>query len=266
MRLQADWLEQALSVDVITAEPDRFLPYGEDARWSDRKHERVLADEIRYDTDTTIIPTRDRRRDQVTVYHYERTPPDLLGAGEQVRELAARQEVSPGRVVWLQRTAPPSVVACAEVLLLNTARTPPVAAATVDIFDDCPSAVRATFSAFARQTGAGLVQLASRWAGRELAGPVLVAVTNARVVGAIGPLQTWPDPTGRRQLLPPNLAVLPTHRRRGHGRALWRAAQRWSHTRGAVYHIFQAVPGSPAADLYHREGATTLGFICAATT
>ncbi|MGH3687981.1 MAG: GNAT family N-acetyltransferase [Pseudonocardiaceae bacterium] len=55
-------------------------------------------------------------------------------------------------------------------------------------------------------------------------GPVLVRVEDRQVVGAIGPMGTLLDAAGMRMLLPQYFAVHPRYRRRGHGRALWRAA------------------------------------------
>ncbi|MFF2385644.1 GNAT family N-acetyltransferase [Streptomyces sp. NPDC058108] len=55
-------------------------------------------------------------------------------------------------------------------------------------------------------------------------GPVLTVLHEGQVAGAIGPMETMPDAAGTVRLLPQYFGVLPQHRGRGYGRALWRAA------------------------------------------
>lgn len=284
MRLRPDWLSNALTVayvptlgpvhpraatpavfhDVFTAQPGRFLPYDKAARWSNRKDETVLVNQIQHTAAQTIIPTVTLRRGQVTAYHYAAAPPDPRGAQDHIRKLAADCGVSAGRIVWFQHARPPAAVRCVRVMLADTTRPDPRPTPHVDVLDDCPPAVRATFAAFAARTGDGLAHLARCLAAGMVTGPVLVAVDGDVVVGAIGPLHTWPGPDGRRQLLPQYFTVLPDHRRAGHGRALWRAAQHWGHTHHAAYQVLQVVPDSPAETLYCGEGVHALGYVCTA--
>ncbi|WP_318552124.1 GNAT family N-acetyltransferase [Kitasatospora fiedleri] len=92
-------------------------------------------------------------------------------------------------------------------------------------------------------------------------GPVLVAVAGSRVIGAIGPMETLPDPVGRTRLLPQYFGVLPDHRGHGHGRALWRAAMHWGHTHSADYQLLQTEIGGPSDTLCRSEGLTDLGLV-----
>jgi GNAT superfamily N-acetyltransferase len=83
-----------------------------------------------------------------------------------------------------------------------------------------------------------------------------------RVVGAIGPLGTLLDVAGTRMQLPRYFAVHPRYQRKGHGRALWRAAMAWGSEHGAQYQVLQAGSGSAAERLYIAECLSTLGFVC----
>jgi GNAT superfamily N-acetyltransferase len=75
-------------------------------------------------------------------------------------------------------------------------------------------------------------------------------------------MSTLLDSTGTRMQPPQYFAVHPNYRRRGHGRALWRAAMAWGADNGAQYKVLQAAAGSASERLYMSEGMFTLGFVC----
>ncbi|MFE3410514.1 GNAT family N-acetyltransferase [Streptomyces mirabilis] len=54
-------------------------------------------------------------------------------------------------------------------------------------------------------------------------GLVLTVLHGGRMADAIGPMETMPDANGMVRLLPQYFGVLPQHRGRGYGQALWRA-------------------------------------------
>jgi len=281
--LRADWLTCAVTVPyvptlgpvhpdaptvdlfeaVLDLEPGRFLPYDKDQRWTDRKDETVLVEHTEHTAEKTTVTTlAGRRGGRVTVYHYAQTPPDLLPACENAAKLAAEYGVDASRVVWFQHTPPTPGVTYARALLAPTGEPGTDPDRPVLALDNCPPGVRESFLDFSALAGDGMAHLGRCWAEDRISGPVLVAVNGERVVGAIGPIQTYPGPTGAPQLLPQYLAVLPGHRCGGHGRALWRAAQRWGHAAGAAYQLLQVAPGSAADELYHGEGAHPLGLVC----
>ena len=127
--------------------------------------------------------------------------------------------------------------------------------------EDCD--VADTFPAFIEQLGAdGFAFLYQRIKTGLSDGPILVAVEDRHIVGAIGPLGILLDATGTRTQPPQYFAVHPDYRHRGHGRALWRAAIAWGAENGAEYKVLQAASGSAAELLYISEGMSTLGFVC----
>lgn len=282
MRLRADWLANALTVPyvptlgpvhpdtatvelfeaVFTIPPGRFLPYDKDQRWFTHKDETVLTEHIHHGAEQTIIATLGRRgAGRVTIYHYARHEPDVLTVRETAQKLVAEYGVDTGRVVWFQHTTHPDAM-CSRALLADTttAGTAPDGR-VLDLRNGTP-ANAASFAEFAPMAGDGMAYLGRLWAEGNVKDPILVAVAGRHVVGAIGPMQIYPVPAGKRQLLPQYFAVLPEHRRAGHGRALWRAAQQWGRANGASYQVLQAVPGSPADHLYHSESVHPLGVVC----
>ncbi|MCM2416747.1 GNAT family N-acetyltransferase [Streptomyces sp. RKAG293] len=90
--------------------------------------------------------------------------------------------------------------------------------------------MRATFTAFAAKlAGEGFAFLHSRI---HSVGPVLTAVRDGLVVGAIGPMETMPAPISKARM-PQHFGILPEYRGLGLGRLLWRAAMHWGSADGA---------------------------------
>jgi len=248
-------LEGILSV----AGTGEFLSYDKDRRWGDRKDEQVIVDAIQQDGNRTLIPTiNGRGLLRVHLYGDRGHRPE---AEELAAKLAAAHDAGMVRIVFFQLTADP-VAACTRVQL-RTFATPAPAADGIEALSDRPEAVRATFGAFAEKlAGEGFAFLHSRI---DSVGPVLTAVRDGLVVGAIGPMETMPDPIGRARLLPQYFGVLPEYRGLGLGRRLWRAAMHWGRQNRADYQLLQTAAGGASDRLCQAEGLTDLGFVCTTT-
>lgn len=159
--------------------------------------------------------------------------------------------------------APGSAVAATRIQLHAFADHPtPASSLPVTAFDALPTPVAATFADFAEaMADDGFAFLHQRMLTDD-PGPVLTVVADHRVVGAIGPMVILADPTGRPRLLPQYFGVLPTHRSRGFGRALWQAAMVWGAAHGADYQILNTVVDGPSDRLCRTEGLTDLGIVC----
>ncbi|GHE83410.1 hypothetical protein GCM10017786_13130 [Amycolatopsis deserti] len=128
--------------------------------------------------------------------------------------------------------------------------------------DDCGPEVAATFAEFATaMADHGFGFLRQRRDAGYRDGPILVTQAGRRVVGAIGPLTIMPDRSGREMSLPQYFGVLPEHRGHGHGRALWRAVERWSVHHRAHYQLLQARAGGASDRLFQSEGLRPLGYV-----
>lgn len=288
MRFERDWLRGVLSVPYVPTlgpvHPDALSPklfddvaaashtgqvlrFDEQRRWSQRKDHTVLVEEIVHQPGRTIIPTVSRRGGRtVKTYYYGSEPPDLPALRAVTTRCRVAHGAQSGQVIWFDPTAPArEATACTRVLLKSFRENPQPRqpSGQVTVLDKCPLRVRATFADFAdAMRGIGFGFLHQRWRTHQVDGPFLVAVIEHHIVGAIGPLRTLPDQRGHRMMLPQYFGVLPAHRGRGHGRALWRAATAWAEHHRADYQLLQAKTGHASEGLFLSEGLTCLGFAC----
>lgn len=249
---------QLFNAIVDVANTSRFLSYDKDRRWSAKKDERVIVDGIVHEPGLTMIPTFTRGRGLVKIHHYGDSPPQLSELAQWTRTRWATFSLAAGRVIWFQHVPEGARTR----LLLKTFGDQDKRDRSEAIqLTDC--AVADTFHAFAEELGTdGFAFLYQRIKTRLPDGPILVRVEDRRIVGAVGPLGTLLDSTGTRMQPPQYFAVHPHYRRRGHGRALWRAAMAWGADNGAKYKVLQAAAGSASEVLYMSEGLVTLGFVC----
>ncbi len=291
MRFRPDWLRRVLHVPYVPTlgpvHPDAVcaevfdevvaasatglsLPFDKDRRWSAHKNETVLADEIIHEPGATVIPTWSRRRHgTIKTYFYSDTAPEPAVLRAATRRWCDIYGAHTGRVIWFHPENPGTTSTMTTRILLKVfgdQPRPAVPMGTTRIvdLDTCPSAVRDTFADFAGHlVDAGFGFLHRRWKTTEMDGPILLAVVDHRVIGAIGPLCTMADRQGVAVTLPQYFGVLPGYRRHGHGRALWRHAAEWSEHHHAAYQLLQAPAGQPSERLFCSEGLTTLGFATA---
>lgn len=288
MRFQRDWLRRVLSVpyvptlgpvhpdalcpelfdDIVAASrTGRFLPFDKDRRWSHRKDHAVLVKEIVHQPNRTIIPTLSRRAGgMVKTYYYGTAAPDQPSLLAATRQWCMVYGARAGRVIWFDPATPAAAsTSCTRLLLkvFGDDQQPHRPPCPIQVLDTCPVAVRATFTDFAQHLHAdGFGFLHHRWWDRQVDGPILVAVAEGRIVGAIGPLRTMPDRRGHPVLLPQYFGVHTEHRGRGHGRALWRAVTAWAKRHRAAYQLLQTETGQASERLFLSEGLTSLGFTC----
>jgi len=247
---------------------DRFLAYDKDRRWFDAKAESVLVDDIVHRRHETWFPVLSRRgAGSVTVYVYGIFPDDHLTARQLASELRSTHGAATASVVWFiggEDPSPPraEVTSIQLQAFISEGR---AAVAEVHRLDECADAVEATFVSFVRELAdEGFAFLHSRMAGSGV-GPVLVAVDEHRIVGAIGPMDIMSDSNGEARLLPQYFGVLPGWRGRGYGRALWRAAMQWGQGNGAAYHLLQTEVGGASEHICRTEGSRSLGLVCRMT-
>ncbi|MFI6495583.1 GNAT family N-acetyltransferase [Streptomyces sp. NPDC050564] len=281
MRLKWDWLQPVVAVPYVPTigpvHPDAldlglfadivrvagtgtFLPYDKDQRWSEYKDETVLPDAIEHTSVRTLIPTLTRRgHGTVTVYIYGPVHGD---AADLAAKLAADHATATARVITFRgpNDQPPAGTAVTRVQLREFGQAQSDKEGSVQPVHGLPVPVQATFAAFAqRLTSDGFAFLHHQMQAGTV-GPVLAVTDAGRVVGAIGPMGTMTDSAGAIRLLPQYFGVLPEHRGRGHGRALWRAAMAWGAARGADYQLLQTETGGPSDRLCQSEGLRSLGF------
>jgi len=295
MRLRADWLSRVLSVPYLPilgpTHPGQFtaemftdvfaeilgasrtgtaLPYDKDRRWSPRKTDTVLIEEIVHQPDHTIIPVLSRRGGGTVKTLYYGHGPDLNALRTATHRFSATHGAAEGRVIWFapDNTAHHGTAVRTRILLKEFAAPPEPSkhGQVARELDTCTPGVEATFEVFAHaMADHGFGFLHQRRTGGRLDGPIMVTEHNGAVVGAIGPLTIMPDRSCARMLLPQYFGVLPEHRGTGHGRALWHAAQQWGAHHQADYQLLQATAGGASERLFLSEGLRSLGFTTTAT-
>ena len=212
-------LTNDLFTDILrTAGGRRFLPYDKDLRWSDAKDERVLAEEIAHRQGETLIPTLVARgKGTVKVYTYGVEPDSRVVASDLAQKLCANYGAAKALVVRFLGPEYSTRFATGTRIQLQdfTACSSPPPTRPITAFSDLPTAARQNFSRFAEMMADdGFVFLYGRMQAGTV-GPVLVAVADDRVAGAIGPMEIRPDAIRHPQLLPQYFGVLPEYR--GHG-------------------------------------------------
>lgn len=293
MRLRADWLSRVLSVPYVPilgpVHPDQFtaemftdmfadvlsatrtstaLSFDKDRRWSHRKTDVVLVDEIQHSPDHTIIPVVVRRGGGTVKTYYYGTAPDMDALRAGTRRCRTAYGATHGRVVWFDPAATVDAEHTRLLLKEFTDREPYPhdAADLVRDLDDCAPEVVATFEPFAHaMADHGFGYLLQRRTTGRCDGPILVSQIAGRVTGAIGPLTVMTDRVGARMLLPQYFGVLPDQRGTGRGRALWRAALRWGTRHGADYQLLQTRVGHASDRLFLSEGLRSLGLAATVT-
>ncbi|MEV5879425.1 GNAT family N-acetyltransferase [Streptomyces sp. NPDC052101] len=291
MRLHWDWIHPVLPVPYVPTlgpvHPDAplpalfeavcqvsgtgaFLPYDKDQRWGAVKAEQILTGDIEHAETQTLVPTLTERGAVRTVkVHVFGQQPDSLSAGADLAVKLATVHAARARIVWLLGPEQPETYAqdTGTRVQLKTF-TPGMEEADpgtdVRPWGERDAHSRESFGAFAEEMKAdGFAFLYEQM--RTGVGPVLTITDGARIVGAIGPMDTMADADGRTQLLPQYFGVLTETRGRGYGRALWRAAMHWGREHGAAYQLLQTEVGGASDRLCTAEGLTSLGFVCTRT-
>ncbi|MFC8520139.1 GNAT family N-acetyltransferase [Streptomyces sp. NPDC057257] len=254
--------EDLFSDTLAAAATDRrFLRYDKDIRWSDAKDETVLVDNIVHRPGETLIPTLSQRgAGMVKVHLYGIEPESVATATELAQKLAAAHDAGKARVVRFLGPEVPDGQGTRIQLQDFTASVCPTPNGPVRSFQEWPADVRDTFADFAEVMAADGFAFLYRQMQADAVGPVLTAVVNGRVAGAIGPMEIRPDAIGQAQLMPQYFGVLPDHRGQGLGRQLWRAAMRWGQSNGAAYQLLQTEVGGVSDRLCRSEGLISLGF------
>ncbi|MFD7135941.1 GNAT family N-acetyltransferase [Streptomyces sp. NPDC059894] len=259
-----DPLRDLFEAVVENAGTDRFLPWDKDQRWSDTKTERVMADAIEHDRRLTLIPTLAERAGGVVKVHVYGTAADGLSVGADLaRKLAGVHGARKARIVWFLGPEQPEAYArgVGTRVQLKEFADGPGEAPHVPVVEYKQLDEPERFADFAAPMADDGFALLYAQMGAGAVGPVLTVLQDGQVAGAIGPMETMGDAAGRVRLLPQYFGVLPQHRGRGYGRALWRAAMHWGHQHGAASQLLQTEVGGASDRLCAAEGLVSLGFV-----
>ncbi|MBQ0829527.1 GNAT family N-acetyltransferase [Streptomyces tagetis] len=256
-----DPLHELLEAVVDSAGTGRFLPHDKDRRWAETKAERVLVDAIEHGQAQTFVPTLAERGRGVVKVHVYGAPDSLSAGADLARKLAPAHGAAKARIVWFLGPDQPDAYAQGTRVQLKDFTAGPGDAPGVPVQEYKELPEDAGFQAFAMAMAEdGFAFLYGQMQAGTV-GPVLTVLHDGLVAGAIGPMETMNDARGYARLLPQYFGVLPRHRGRGYGRALWRAAMHWGHQHGAAYQLLQTEVGGASDRLCRAEGLASLGFV-----
>ncbi|OQR63377.1 GNAT family N-acetyltransferase [Streptomyces maremycinicus] len=250
-----------LFADTVTAaSTNRFLHYDKDIRWSSSKTETVLVTDIVHRPGLTLIPTLLQRGTATVKVHVYATQPDSTRvATDLAHELAARHGTAQAKIIRFAGPEVPHARGTRIQLKDFTTHPCPAPEGPVRPLHQWPRHTRASFEELAAELAADGFAFLYRQMRNARVGPVLTAVVNETVAGAIGPMEIRPDAIAVPQLMPQYFGVRKKYRGTGLGKLLWRAAMHWGQTHGAAYQLLQTAVGSPSDNLCRTEGLTALG-------
>jgi hypothetical protein len=260
-------LTEDLFADILTAAStdQRFLRYDKDIRWSERKVESVLTEDIVHRPGETLIPTLSRRgAGMIRVHLYGIESDSVPAASELAQKLAATQGAAKARVIRFLGPEVPKGRGT-RIQLKDFSKAPcPAPEGSVNPLSERPEQERATFADFAdfadEMAADGVTFLYGQMRAGKV-GTVLTVGLDGKVAGATGPMEIRPDAIGTRQLMPQYFGVLPKQRGAGLGRLLWRAAMHGGQAHGAAHRLLQTKVGGPSDRLCRSEGLASLGFV-----
>lgn len=126
----------------------------------------------------------------------------------------------------------------------------------IKFFETLSGKIKKTFSKLGQvDDTAGFVFLWNEYLKKEKKiRPIICALKDNRIVGAIGPLTICIDYFGNKFLQPPFFGVLKAYKRSGFGKKLWLSASDYAAQNGAKYTLVQNTPNSPAGKFYENQG------------
>ncbi|MDQ0578299.1 GNAT family N-acetyltransferase [Streptomyces rishiriensis] len=183
-------LTMDLFADTLTAATTgRFLHYDKDIRWSNSKTETILVADIVHRPGQTLIPTLLQRGTATVKVHVYATQPDSAHvARDWARELAARHGTAQAKTIRFAGPEVPDGRGTRIQLKDFTTHPCPAPGGPVRPFHQWPRHTRASFEDLAAELAADGFAFLHRQMPNARVGPVLTAVVDETVAGAIGPM------------------------------------------------------------------------------
>lgn len=262
-------VEQVLS-DVLSGLADgEFLFYDKNKRWYTSPPERVLVADIVVVPGGIFIPAKNSfRKNTLKIFYYSSRAVDDTDV-EKAREIwEALRRREDFEKCTLYSFLPPAMRGFSVQHNLYLQRisegdllseSPP----EICLFCDLVEETKKTFAFLGQEpemNGFDFLWRENILKNKSLS-PIICLVRNSEIIGAIGPLDVWPDAWGGLQLLPPYFGVKEKFRGKDCGARLWRAALDFAARHGAKYTLVQNVVDSQAARFYEAQGLERVGEI-----
>lgn len=246
------------------AESDKFLSYDKNKRWYKKKPEKILVNHIHVNGNKAIIPTSDKNF--INIFHQSLKPAggsDIQETREMATRIAKKNDV--GNLFIHFNHAPKSQdnFRCFKIFLKKISSEDIIKKNfdNIKLFDELDISIKKSFARLGEEPEMeGFGALWNNYLSKKLLQlPIICAIDNGSIIGAIGPIEIMEDCWGSKFLAPPYFGVVSSHRRQGIGHKLWNSALDMAARLGAKYTLVQNQPGSPAANFYLGEGLVDSG-------
>lgn len=246
---------------LINSENEVFLSFDKNKRWFDAKTEKIILPAVEIWNDAVLIPTKCIfPHNAIKIYYYSDGPLNQADF-EKIRIMKkslCKQEAAERCTLYCFQKSNLNENFICHNIYLKIIDDNDEAALPDDIkfFHELSDAVAGTFGALTSEPELeGFDFLWRKYIKKQKPlGSILCAVENGKIIGAIGPLDIWPDPWKKTWLLPPYFGVKSDSRKKGIGGKLWQAAMSYAIKNSAHYSLVQNKPDSAAAIFYEEHG------------
>jgi len=269
----ADYAIEKIVSDILNnTVGDTFLTYDKNKRWSAAPSERLLLDNVIFKDHKLFIPVLGGHEfNTLKIFYYAAAPlgtVDLETAREIYLQSSKEKKIKKCFVYCFAGPSVSTDYTEYNIYLQKITANHLLSGRLNEIcyFDKADTRTRATFEALGRETdmeGFDFLWREFITKGKKLS-PIVCLVRDNEIIGAIGPLDVWPDGCGVKCLLPPYFGVKEKFRGKDCGERLWKEAMSYALKQGAQYTLVQNSPGSLAAQFYEAQGLSMSGkvFIC----
>ncbi len=240
---------------------EKFLAYDKNRRWLKSKAEKIILAEIVVNDDLLFVPVINTiSKNILKIFCYGHKPLND-GSIEFINQIV--DKIKPienfGQCIVYSFVKPWDInqYRCHNIYVKKIAGNDKLTHDLDDVkyYQDLPQTIQQTFSNLKADSDLdGFDFLWDRYLFHQrVVSPILCAVKDKMVVGAIGPLDVFNDFYNIQFLLPPYFGVSNNFRGLGYGQKLWQQAMSWAYTSGAQYLLVQNESNSPAAKFYEKQ-------------
>jgi len=250
--------------DVLNnSQTDDFLPYDKDRRWYKHKKEKILLSKILIDDYGLFIPVKNNFKNNVLKIFYYTTLKNTIDNSiiKKTKKIAVElkndEKIDKCFLYCFEKPKSQKKFLCHNIYLKRITKKeyltkPPK---SIDYYDNLPQEVKQTFNYLEQESKMeGFGFLWKEFIMKDkLLSPVICAVKEGRIIGAIGPLDILKDAWNILWLLPPYFGIKEELRRKGYGEKLWKSAMSLAYQKDAKYTLVQSLSSSPADYFYKKQ-------------
>jgi hypothetical protein len=261
-------IEKILFEVLKNSKSHKFLSYDKNKRWFSEKTENIVLSKIYFNNEEVIVPVIDSFNKACKFFYYSNNPlnkTSLILAKKIFKEISAENKIQKLFFYCYQKPKFNKKFITHNIYLkkINQKDKLSISNEKIFYFHNLPNNIKKTFKQLGRDRE--LNNFNFLWKefilkNKKLS-TMLCAITNKRIIGAIGPLDIKKDVYGIPFLLPPNFGVLENERGRGIGENLWKEAMNYAFRKKAKYTLVQNVPDSPAAKFYESQGLLNMNSV-----